>query len=126
MIPSKQNLTLEKAVYFEPSMIEQDFDEHVQQEILRLQKINGTQHLLQDLNFITSSVSMPNRMQLLIKNNLTLIQPINLKGHGSTAVLELVDIQKHNMSVSRSHEHALRAMRNISVSTNVITDSPIK
>ena len=106
-------------------MIEQDFDERVQQEILRLKKINGTQHLLQDLSFITSAVSMPNRMQLLIKNNLTLIQPVNLRGHGSSAVLELVDIQKNNISVSKSHEHGLRAMRNISAQTNVITDSPI-
>ena len=34
------------------------------------------------------------KMQLLIKNNLTIIQSIDLSGHGTSALMELVDIQK--------------------------------
>ena len=33
-------------------------------------------------------------MQLLIKNNLTIIESMQLKGHGTSAMLELVDLQK--------------------------------
>jgi hypothetical protein len=33
-------------------------------------------------------------MQLMIKNNLTIIQTVDLKGHSSTGLIELVDIQK--------------------------------
>ena len=34
------------------------------------------------------------KMQLLIKNNLTIIESMQLKGHGTSAMLELVDLQK--------------------------------
>ena len=34
------------------------------------------------------------KMQLLIKNNLTIIQPVDLSGHGTSALIELVDIEK--------------------------------
>ena len=32
-------------------------------------------------------------MQLLIKNNLTIIESVQLKGYGTSAMLELVDVQ---------------------------------
>ena len=34
------------------------------------------------------------KMQLLIKNNLTIIESMQLKGYGTSAMLELVDLQK--------------------------------
>ena len=33
-------------------------------------------------------------MQLLVKNNLTIIEPIKLNGYGTSALLELTSIQK--------------------------------
>jgi hypothetical protein len=48
--------------------------------------------LVQDLEIQNTIQDVPDKMQLLIKNNLTIIQQVDLKAHGGSAVLELVDI----------------------------------
>lgn len=39
------------------------------------------------------------QMQLFVKNNLTYVESMGLTGHGTTALLELVDIQKDFINV---------------------------
>ena len=39
-------------------------------------------------------------MQLLIKNNLTIIESVQLKGYGTSAMLELVDVRKDFIRVT--------------------------
>ena len=40
------------------------------------------------------------KMQLLIKNNLTIIESVQLKGYGTSAMLELVDVRKDFIRVT--------------------------
>ena len=75
--------------------MEQNFNDDLQ---LALQKLKGKQasssgitELQQELLNIDYEAA---KMQLLIKNNLTIIQPIDLSGHGTSALIEFVDIQK--------------------------------
>lgn len=49
------------------------------------------------------------KMQLLVKNNLTVVESVPLSGHGTTAMLELVDIQKDFINVLDEEDELGRA-----------------
>jgi hypothetical protein len=44
-------------------------------------------------------------MQLLVKNNLTILEKVNLNGQGSSAYLEVIDIQKDFISTLNEKDH---------------------
>lgn len=86
-------------------------------------ELSSITSLVQDLETQNTVQEIPNKMQLLIKNNLTIIQQVDLKAHGGSALLELVDIKKsfggfqEQISVSESHTHHLVALNNIPADT---------
>jgi hypothetical protein len=78
------------------------------------------------------------KMQLLIKNNLTIIEAVQLKGYGTSAMLELVDVRKDfikvteapdrraapvvqtlRVSVADTHKYRLTTFKNISATANM-------
>lgn len=77
-------------------MIEQKFSRELEKKFgLLKNKTEGKHQRLDDIE-----KGLHNRdiratpMQLLVKNNLTIIEPIALKGFGSSGVLELKEIKK--------------------------------
>ena len=83
-----------------------------------------------DINLLNQEIKAT-PMQILVKNNLTIIDQIDLEGHSTSALLELTDIRKkivrpqdrmynaiHQLnqemvSVSEMHSHKLIALNRI-------------
>jgi hypothetical protein len=140
-IPPRQNLTIREAVIFEPQVIEQQFNQALKMEIDKMRasdpqdpsKISAYKNSIQEFETSMQNVEMrATPMQLLIKNNLTVIEQINLEGYGTSGLLELTDIKKQMLeppdfmygesmsiehelvSVSKTHSHRLMGMQHIS------------
>jgi hypothetical protein len=83
-IAPKSNITLKGAIIFEPQVINQKYNQTLQKRL----KLRNMAHIVSNID------QRPLNMQLLIKNNLSHIDKVDLNGHGSSAYLEVVDVQK--------------------------------
>ena len=71
-------------------------------EIKREQKsFNNKKNVANQLDERHNKDVKLSKMQLLIKNNLTVIQPIDLKARSSTAFLDIIDTKKEFTNISK-------------------------
>jgi len=90
-------------VIFEPQVIEQQFNERLkeafddargmeQQDPTKISSFKKSLYEVEEALMNKEMRATP--MQLLVKNNLTVIEAVALQGYGSSGVLELYDMRK--------------------------------
>ena len=143
----RSNLTIKNAVIFEPQVIEQQFSPELKDEFDQLYKnlefndgeeyTKKKEHIQNLEKTIMNKAMRATPMQLLVKNNLTIIEPVELRGYGTSGILELKDIKKtiikprdqmydfreaedEIVSVKDMLKHGLVACEHISPYTNML------